>query len=263
MDQDVRDQYLRDLREEYVLACKKVKTKLLDEAVKRCGLHRKVIIRKLSHPQTLVSRPRQKRRPRYRSAVHSAMAELWKMFDYPCGQRLVPLLREQVPRLRQRLQWSCSRDVADKLVTLSPKTADRLLSSERRRLQLPHYRHSATRRLLSEQIPVKVSGDWDRGQTGNLQFGLRGALRPVLGGQLPMDSFRRGHRQQLVGGRRGAGPHTTGHPEGAGSHPSAVALPHPRDSPRQRQQPDQPSAGGLLPPQPDLPVALASLEEKR
>src|SRR5579872_2097725 len=35
MDRDSRNQYLREVREEYVLAAKKVKTKLLDEAVKR------------------------------------------------------------------------------------------------------------------------------------------------------------------------------------------------------------------------------------
>ena len=100
MDQDARNQYLRDRREEYTLAAKKVKTTLLEEAMKRTGLHRKVIIRKLRHPQSLVRQPRHKRRPRYGAEVPTALAELWKLLDYPCGQRLVPLLREQVPRLR-------------------------------------------------------------------------------------------------------------------------------------------------------------------
>ena len=59
--------------------------------------------------------------------------------------------------------------MADKLVALSPKTADRLLRSERRRWQLPHYRQSAARRLLLEQIPLQVASDWDRRQVGNVQ----------------------------------------------------------------------------------------------
>jgi hypothetical protein len=169
MDQNARNQYLRDLREEYSLAAKKVKTGLLNEAVTRTGWHRKVIIRKLSHPRTPVSLPGKQRRPRYGPEVQTALAELWKLFDFPCGQRFVPLLREQVPRLRQRQQWSCVEEVATKLVTLSAKTADRLLSGERRRLQLPHYRQSSTRRLLLEQIPLKVASDWDRRQVGNVQ----------------------------------------------------------------------------------------------
>ena len=85
MDQDARNQYLRDLREEYALASRKVKTKLLDEAGKRCGLHRKVILRKLRHPQTLVSQPRTERRRLYNAQVQTALAEFWKLFDYPYG----------------------------------------------------------------------------------------------------------------------------------------------------------------------------------
>ena len=48
MDAEARNQYLRDLREEYCLAPKSVKSRLLDEAAKRTGLARKVIIRKLA-----------------------------------------------------------------------------------------------------------------------------------------------------------------------------------------------------------------------
>lgn len=140
MDAEARAQYLRDLREEYCLAPKAVKSALLTEAEKRTRLARKVIIRKLNHPETLVVRPRRRRKPRYGAAVAAALAELWKLFDYPCGQRLVALLREQVPRLRQRGQWQCSEQVAAQLMTLSAKTADRLLAPQRQRLRLPSRR---------------------------------------------------------------------------------------------------------------------------
>jgi hypothetical protein len=171
VDRHSRDGYLRDLREEYRWASKKQKKRLLDEAVKRTQLARKVVVRKLSHPAQLMpavqTRPRQ---PRYDAAVRSALAELWELFDYPCGQRLAPLLREQVPRLRLRGEWFCSEEIAGKLMSISAKTIDRLLVSERQRLRLPQYRHSATRRLLLEQIPIKVADDWDRTQIGNLQM---------------------------------------------------------------------------------------------
>jgi len=169
MDAEARNQHLRELREEYALAAKAVKSRLLDEAVKRTGLARKVIIRKLARPATLVRRPRAKRRRIYDAAVDAALTELWTLFDYPCGQRLVALLREQVPRLRQRGFWHRSDEVADKLVKVSAKTADRLLAPERRRLRLARQRGSSLRRLLLEQIPLKVAEEWDRGQVGNLQ----------------------------------------------------------------------------------------------
>jgi hypothetical protein len=69
MDQGARNQYLRDLREAYQRARKKVKTALLEEAEKRTRLHRKVSIRKLSHPRSVVAKPRGKRKPYYDGAV--------------------------------------------------------------------------------------------------------------------------------------------------------------------------------------------------
>ena len=50
MDQDARNQYLRDLREEYALVPKRIKTELLTEAEKRTALSSKVISRKPAHP---------------------------------------------------------------------------------------------------------------------------------------------------------------------------------------------------------------------
>jgi hypothetical protein len=85
MDAEARNQYLRDLREEYCLAPKSVKSRLLDEAAKRTGLARKVIIRKLARPATLVRRPAGKRRRTYDAAVCTALIELWTLFDSPCG----------------------------------------------------------------------------------------------------------------------------------------------------------------------------------
>jgi hypothetical protein len=101
--------------------------------------------------------------------VAAALIELWTLFDYPCGQRLVPLLREQVPRLRQQGWWQCPEEVAAKLVRISAKTADRLLAPQRRRLRLDRRRGRSMRRLLLEQIPLKVAEEWDRRQVGNLQ----------------------------------------------------------------------------------------------
>ncbi|PZP56964.1 MAG: hypothetical protein DI604_35145 [Delftia acidovorans] len=170
MDREARDQYLRDLREEYRLAGKKAKGRLLDEAEKRTGLARKVVVRKLNHPDGLVRRPRKKRRAVYDGAVQAALVELWALFDYPCGQRLAPLLREQVPRLRRKGQWGCSEEVAGKLVRMSARTADRLLAGEKHRLRLAGAKRGGLSRLLLEQIPVKVADQWDRRQVGNVQL---------------------------------------------------------------------------------------------
>jgi hypothetical protein len=113
--------------------------------------------------------------------VAAARIELWKLLDCPCGQRLAPLRREQVPRLRQRGFWQCPEEVAAGLVRISAKIAARRLAPERRRLRLDQRRGRSLRRRLGEQIPLKVAEEWDRRQVGNLQvdFGRPTAASPL------------------------------------------------------------------------------------
>ena len=170
MDMHSRDQYLAQLRQEYIGASKAEKHKLLNEAEKRTGLVRKYLITKLS-PEAGTPRHRKRsRRKVYGTEVKTALAHLWPIFDCACGQRLAPLLRKEVDRLRQLGELRCSDTVAVKLQTVSPKTIDRLLAPERERLHLNRYRNPSIHPLLYQKIPVKVSNEWDRSQLGNLQL---------------------------------------------------------------------------------------------
>src|SRR5260370_5592038 len=128
MDMHSREQYLERVREEYRKADKKSKTRLLNEARKRTRLNRKVLIGKLAHPA--VERRKKKRGPRqatYSRAVQAAMIKVWEVFDYPCGQRLAPALRQEIERLRKAKELVCSEDVAGKLKTIFSETVYRRL----------------------------------------------------------------------------------------------------------------------------------------
>ena len=59
------------------------------------------------------------------------MVKCWEMFDYPCGQRLKPLLSEEVKRLRELGELTCSDEVADKLKIISSRTIDEKLRLEK------------------------------------------------------------------------------------------------------------------------------------
>jgi hypothetical protein len=137
--------------------------------------------------------------------VAAARIELWKLLNCPCGQRRVPLRREQGPRLRQRGFWHCPEEVAARLVRISAKTADRRLAPERRRLHLDQRRGRSLRCRLGEQIPVKMAEEWDRRQGGQPASGLGAPLWPVDRGPFPGDAVHGGHRHPLVGGRAGDG----------------------------------------------------------
>jgi hypothetical protein len=206
MDRHACQQYLRDLRPEYLAASKPEKTRLLDEAERRTGWNRKVLIRKFHQPTRLVDRPRRQRPLRYDLSVKTAVAELWAAFDFPCGQRLVPLLREQVPRLCARGLLHYDHQLVAKLRQVSPSTVDRLLAGERSRLRLTRYRRSAAQRLLLESIPVQLPDEWDRSQIGNGGYCFR-----------------------LVAGTAGSGRNRTTGLRRSRYHSPVSALPHSRN----------------------------------
>ena len=170
MDMHSREQYLESVRREYRRAYRKQKSKLLNEARKRTHLNRKVLIRKLAHPAK--ARMQGRRRPRsatYGAEVARVLVTLWEMFDYPCGQRLVPAVRTELERLRKSKEVRCSDEIAEKLGRMSAKTADRLLAREKQARHLRRNRNPAPHRLLYQQIPVKVAAEWDTREVGNLQ----------------------------------------------------------------------------------------------
>ena len=169
MDMHSREQYLERVREEYRKAGKRGKTRLLNEARKRTGLNRKVLIRKLAHPAKANAGKRGPRRATYGADVITTLVQVWKIFDYPCGQRLAPALHEQLDRLRKAKEIRCSDEVSDKLKRISPKTIDRLLSREKQVRGLRQNRNPSVHPLLYQQIPVKVASEWDTQQIGNLQ----------------------------------------------------------------------------------------------
>jgi hypothetical protein len=169
MDMHAREQYLERVREEYGKASRQEKTRLLHEARKRTQLNRKVLIRKLAHPPEPNPGQRSPRKATYGAEVVTALVKVWEIFDYPCGQRLMPALRDQVERLRQAGELRCSAEVAKKLGRVSPKSIDRLLAREKRVLGLRQNRNPAVHPLLYQKIPVKVASDWDTQEIGNLQ----------------------------------------------------------------------------------------------
>src|SRR5437763_15162161 len=133
MDMHSREQYLAALREEYMRGNKKQKSRLLNEARKRTKLNRKVLIRKLTRvPAAGGDEPKRRvRETRYGVELKAPLAQVWELFDFPCGQRLAPILREQTERLRSCGGLKCSAEAASLLKQMSAKTIDRLLARER------------------------------------------------------------------------------------------------------------------------------------
>lgn len=170
LSRSARQEYLHDLHAEYCRSAKPEKGRILDEAGKRTGLDRKVLIRTLSPAHAFTPRQRKRRPATYDGAVLAALVKVWEVFALPCGQRLKPLLVPEIPRLRALGELRCSDVVAEKLQRMGSATIDRKLKREKTLRRLSRYRTPPVHPLLHQVIPVKTPDEWDREEPGQIQL---------------------------------------------------------------------------------------------
>ena len=131
MDMRSREQYLKALLGRYLRARKRGKSALLDEYCRNTDMARKSVLRKISSLLKGNASPRKPRRPVYGRLVRVALETLWEIFDRPCGQRLKPLVEEEVVRLRALGELKVDEKTARQLRRVSPATIDRLLTAKK------------------------------------------------------------------------------------------------------------------------------------
>jgi len=170
-----KNQYLKALIEQrrYLTKSKQEKSKLLDEFCKTTGQNRNYVIRKIRSGDYLkVGSTKKRRQSRYDGPVKTALVVCWKIFDYPCGQRLEPLLKTEVDRLRELGELKCSDQTAEKLKEITSSTIDIGLRHQKEVERLNRKYRQKDNPLLYQKIPVKVSAEWDRNELGNIQIDL-------------------------------------------------------------------------------------------
>jgi hypothetical protein len=172
MDMHSRNEYLKVIKESYFRAkTKKEKTALLDEYSRNTGQSRKYVIWKI-HRTTLKPKQRKKRKEKYDGQVRAILAEIWEIFDYPCGQRLKPLLEVEIDRLVKLGEIKTSDEVISKLKIMSPATIDRKLKHQREYLCLSRSKKGPKPGyLLKQKIPIKLT-QWDTSKLGYLETDL-------------------------------------------------------------------------------------------
>ena len=171
-----KNQYLKALVEKrgYLLKSKKEKSRLLDEYCRTTGQNRNYVIRKIRTGAYLKSSfGKRKRKEYYDGYVRDALVKLWRIFDYPCGQRLESLLKDGLAeRLKELKEIDCSEEVLKKLKKISGKTIDRKLRHQKEVERIRKKYHKKVHPLLYQKIPVKLSDELDRSQLGNIQTDL-------------------------------------------------------------------------------------------
>lgn len=172
MNFEARNQYMETLREKYGKASKKEKGRILDEYCRNTGQERKYVIKKFRYKAGLKPEGSQRKRRKeyYDSAVRSVLAKVWIIFDYPCGQRLEPLLKDETKKLRDFGEVTCSDAVLRKLQSITPSTIDAKLAHEKEMLRNKRKYASKKNFLISSKVPTKTSSEQNRGAPGTEQI---------------------------------------------------------------------------------------------
>lgn len=155
----------------YQRASKKEKTEILNECCQNTGQNRKYVIQKINSKTLLKKNGKRGKKWLYDGQVIAVLVEIWKIFDYPCGQRLEPLLKYETERLRESGEIKISDQTANLLKKISARTIDRRLNHEKEVLHLKKKYCQKHRPSLYQAIPVR-GGDWDRNLLGQIQIDL-------------------------------------------------------------------------------------------
>ncbi|TKJ47159.1 hypothetical protein CEE34_05290, partial [Candidatus Aerophobetes bacterium Ae_b3a] len=86
MDMHSKNQYLKELQQKYLMSrSRKERSSILDEYCGNTHQNRKYIISKINSSFSSKPKKAKKRKQIYDGYVKAALAETWKIFDYPYG----------------------------------------------------------------------------------------------------------------------------------------------------------------------------------
>lgn len=170
LSQQSKRELVEAVRDRYLRAGRKEKSKILDEFVAITGFHRKHAIRVLRQGYKR-RRERRGRRRTYGGAVISTLVEIWRICGCICGKRLQPFLPEVVWSLEKHGELKLDEETKRLLLQMSAATIDRRLAPFRQQ----RGRGLSTTRpgtLLKQSIPIRTFADWDEAQPGFVEMDL-------------------------------------------------------------------------------------------
>lgn len=162
MSQTSKKELIKKAKERYLKADKKDKSAILGELEANTNLHRKYLINRLSAKTDLGYKDPINRK---RHETYDYLKKIWAIFDYPCGQRLQPMMSEYISVLEKFKELIIPDGVKEKLLKIKPATIDRRLKKFR---MLRHKKVLSTTKpgsMLKKNIPIKTSS-WDEKRLG-------------------------------------------------------------------------------------------------
>jgi len=172
MSMKTRREVIRMLADQYKKAkSRNEKSAILDNAVKVLGCHRKHAIRTLANPPALTPTKSKRHRPVAYQEAMPVIERVWEALDYPCAERLHPVLLETAQTLARHGHLRLTDSVISQLQEISRPTLARRLSA----LRSPKARPTVSKRKplaeLRAQVPM-IAYDWDETRPGALEIDL-------------------------------------------------------------------------------------------
>jgi hypothetical protein len=171
MSPTVKKELLKTIAPRYQKACRKERSRILDELCANLGYNRKYAIRKLlaykiKHRPDMAGKPGPK--SKYdKPNILKPLQQIWLTANQPCSKRLKAILPEWISPYQSEFGFLSTKTL-DLIESISPATIDRILRPFR-------ILHTGTGRsstkpglLLKHHIPIKTN-QWDEAKPGFLE----------------------------------------------------------------------------------------------
>lgn len=169
MSKSSRLELLQKAKKRYLKSSKQEKIKILDELVNNTKMNRKYINRLLSAKVSIFDPEKKtinkKRKCKYTKQEILSLSKIWEILDYPCGQRLQPVLEETMKVLIVFKELIISKETIIKLKKIGASTIDKRLKPYREKRLKRFANGTKQGTVLKKQIPIKTSS-WQENKIG-------------------------------------------------------------------------------------------------
>lgn len=164
-----KNEVLVVLRNEYLKASKKDKTRIINEIIVLTGYHRKHIIRMMKNQDFFEADYKNKNYTRiYNEAVKESLIIIWEASDRMCGKRLKASLYLYIDALERYNHLCLDATVRQLLLKISASTIDRLLSGVKNSSKRTKKRHQPKK--ISKKVQVRTFADWGDPKIGYMEI---------------------------------------------------------------------------------------------
>jgi len=159
----------RAFAKQYKHAKKKEKSELLHRLVEMTGYSRKHLMEILPNPPKVRKRKKRVQKSKYLQVL-KPLRMLWAVSNYACGQRLKPFIPSLIAALKRHKELVVLPEERKLLLQISSATIDRLLTHDRKRINIKGKSRTKPGSLLKHQIPIKTWRDWDNTTPGFIEI---------------------------------------------------------------------------------------------